>query len=261
MHGLEVINKAAPYVETSLGFGRQFVQSFDSVPPGSGLYDWTGVCASLEKGRDFLTGVAPITVALSAAISGAVMCNAAGTQAAAMLWSATGDPDARVNQWASQNVLHFERLQTNRAHIDFIRQKLHELFPSSVTEFDQSLDEYTRAINGATHSSGAAIAMRNVLESLNGNILDLARRYSSRPSAIRKWDDAVLCIARGGPSSLEASQLLLEKQQYVGLHDVELTPIAKNDREPSRGEWEAIYAQFLGHLYTVLGLIEFKAGP
>jgi hypothetical protein len=54
--------------------------------------------------------------------------------------------------------------------------------------------------------------------------------------------------------------LVSQKVVYDKLHDAQLTPIAKNDWQPNKSEWDAVFAQFIGFLFTVLGLIDFRDG-
>lgn len=152
---------------------------------------------------------------------------------------------------------HFARV-ANKA---FIRKKLATLYAGSEAEFDGSLSEYAKAIAGAVAPSSAGIAMRNVLETLNGNMLQLARAAAAgKKVQVKSWTDAAVIVAKGAPTSPETNQLLAQKAVYDDLHDMKLTKIAKNDWQPNQSDWEALLAQFLGFLFGVLGLIDLKDG-
>jgi hypothetical protein len=146
-----------------------------------------------------------------------------------------------------KNLLAFEQLQTSDDNKAFISRTLATLYAGSDLEFQQALDEYFKAIAGTASPASAAIAMRNVLESLNGNFLQLARKYSPRP--IKNWTDAALVVARGAPASVQTQQLISQKAVYEDLHGKKLTPAAKNDWKPSKIEWDSVYTQFIGFLF------------
>jgi hypothetical protein len=53
--------------------------------------------------------------------------------------------------------------------------------------------------------------------------------------------------------------MLSQETIYRDLKD-RLTLIAKDVQVPSASEWKAIYSQYLGFLYSVLGLVDFRDG-
>lgn len=260
MREAKAVNEAVPFIQKTLDISRQFQQTFNITLPNTGFYNWDPVREPLQQIRNKLASISIGTGVLGSAISGAAMSNSAGTSMVVILSSATKDSDPGVTEWANKNILLFEQLQTSQANIEFIRQKLATLYLGGEREFDEALNEYSKAVNAVALSSNAALAMRNVMESLNGRLLQLARRYAPMETTIKNWNDAAVWVARGGPTSFEASRLQGQESVYDDLHNKKLTPIVKNDRQPLRAEWEAVYAQFLGFLFTVLGLIDLKDG-
>lgn len=251
---------AMPFVYRAIQASQQFSQSFQSAPPNTGMPGIQQVRIALQQTK-VLFDSDPFTLrdgTLSAAISGAAIISAAGTHATSMMTVATQSADATIQSWAAQNLVLFERLQTSNDTPAFIKRKLATLYAGSELEFEQALEEYFKAVTGATAPSSAAIAMRNVLESLNGHFLQLARKHSK--GVVKTWGDAALIVARGAPTSVQTTQLTSQKAVYDDLHDRKLTPAAKNDWKPTKTDLEAVYAQFIGFLFTVLGLIDFKDG-
>jgi hypothetical protein len=254
------IADAIPFVYRAVQTSLQFSQSFQSAPAIAGMPEIRPLRAALEQ-TQVLFSSDPLKISegtFSAAVSGAAIISAAGTHATSMMSAATHSADPTLQSWATQNVILFEKLQTTDDNVAFIKRKLVTLYAGSDLEFQQAKEEYFKALAGAIAASGAAIAMRNVMETLNGNILEFARKHSK--GGIKTWIDAAAVIARGAPGSMQTTQLSLQKAVYDDLHDKKLTPAAKNDWQPSKTDLEAVYAQFIGFLFTVLGLIDFKDG-
>jgi hypothetical protein len=167
--------------------------------------------------------------------------------------------DTAIQTWATAVLPDLQKLQSEESNAAFIQRKLRSLYPGSEGEFDQSLADYHKCRAGAAPATAAGASMRNVLESLNGNLLQLARKLEPK-AKIKNWADMASVVARGAPGSAQVGQLLAQKTIYDDLHDAQLTPILKNDLQPSGAAWESIHSQYLGFLYTVLGLVDFRDG-
>ena len=254
------VNDATPFVYQAVQASQQFSNCFQVAPPNTGIAEIGQIRTALQQTQSLFASD-PLTLhggILSTAISGAATISAAGIQVTNMMTAASKSADPTIQCWATKNLLAFEQLQTSNENTAFISRKLATLYAGSDLEFQQALDEYFKAVAGTAVPVSAAIAMRNVLESLNGNFLQLARKYSQ--GAIRNWTDAALVVARGAPASVQTNQLISQKVVYDDLHGKKLTPTAKNDWKPSKIEWDSVYTQFIGFLFTVLGLIDFKDG-
>lgn len=254
---------AIPFVQKTVEFGGQFSQMFASTPPSASTLAWEPVAQALVQ-TEAVLGSDALQLGnstLGAAVSGAAIISSAGTHATGLFTGATGSGDAQLQSWARQGLAAFEKLHSAEDNKAFIRKKLATLYAGSEAEFDGSLSEYAKAIAGAVAPSSAGIAMRNVLETLNGNMLQLARAAAAgKKVQVKSWTDAAVIVAKGAPTSPETNQLLAQKAVYDDLHDMKLTKIAKNDWQPNQSDWEALLAQFLGFLFGVLGLIDLKDG-
>lgn len=254
------IADAIPFVYQAVQTSQQFSQSFSTAPRNISIEGLQPVITALNQTVSLFdspqfkltSGTLPL------AISGAAIIASGSNCASGAMGDAIRSGDTNLRLWAEQNLVYFEHLQTSEDNKAFIRTKLARLYGGSDLEFDQALSEYFKTATGATAPSSAAIAMRNVLESLNGNFLQLARRYTT--STVRSWTEAALVVARGAPASVQTSQLLSQKMVYDELHDSKLTKIAKNDWLPSKSEWDAVFSQFIGFLFAVLGLIDLRDG-
>jgi hypothetical protein len=264
--GTDWLNKAKgvadamPFVYQAIQTSQQFSSSFNGAPCISGLADVQDVRTALQQTQSLFASD-PLTLregTLAAAISGAAILSAATTHASSALAVGLKSVDLNIQTWAATNLAAFERIQMSEEKAAFIKRKLATLRAGSEPEFQNALDEYAKMITEATAPASAAIAMRNVLESLNGHLLEFAR--SQTKAEIKRWADAAAVIARGAPGSVQTAQLVLQKAVYDDLHAKKLTPAAKNDWVPSKAEWEGVYAQFIGFLFTVLGLIDFRDG-
>lgn len=256
------VSEAIPFIQKTVEFGGRFSQSFTAPPSNVDLSPWQPVAEALFQTQVILDSdsLRIDGSTLGAAVSGAALISSAGTHATGLFTNASSSSDPTLQSWGSQSLAAFTMLYSAADNKDFIRKKLASLYTGSEVEFDQALGEYAKAINGATAPSSAGIAMRNVLETLNGNLLQLARAAAAKGVQVKNWSDAALIIARGAPSSVETTQLLTQKAVFDDLHSMKLTKIAKNDWEPNLGEWESLMAQFIGFLFSILGLIDLKDG-
>jgi len=197
---------------------------------------------------------------IQSAATGSAFLSFAGTQTTNFLSEQIVNGNKEIVAWAGQSTRELEALQTDQFTQDFISSKLKTLYAGSELEFEASVAVYLQVRAGIGLPSAAGIQLRNVLETMNGNLKELARSYSGNP-ALKKWPDVALAIARGGPASAEAALLVAQESVYNDLHGHKLTPIAKNDFAPTSSEWDAIYLKYITFLYTTLGLIDFKSTP
>jgi len=259
IENVKSMNDAVPYVEKTLQLSREILSTFTSCPSEIPPEKLEPVRCVLEQARSFLGTC--MTVApkgrLAQAISGSAFVSAAGTHITQLLNINATNGNASISVWATNHLHSFEALQADDCTRTFIKNKLNTLYAGSEFEFEQSINTFLQVKQGIGLAAAAGIAMRNVLETLNGNLKELARSNLRKPN-LDKWPDVVRAIARGGPASPQADQLVSQKSNYDDLWGAKLTKIAKNDWTPTTAEWNALYSQFMSFLYTTLALIDFK---
>ena len=176
-----------------------------------------------------------------------------------------GSSNALV-EWRGRYLKPIQELQAEPTRIEVIRALLGKLAPKLMEEFTQSITEYQQCRAGTLSPTAAGVALRNVLETLKGELRALAIRYEPRAQNLVRsnatgWAEMAKIIGRGGPVSLEVSRLADQELIFDELHGgAGLTAILKNDSAPSAAEWDAIYSKYIGLLYAVLGLIDFRDG-
>lgn len=253
---------AVPYVERTLQLSQELQSTFGNCPIGIAPEKLEPIRSGLDQANSFLgswMGGTPANT-LSQAISGSAFVSAAGTQVTGLLAENTTNGNVSISSWATNYLQSLEALQADGTTQDFISRKLKTLYAGSEVEFEQSVQTFLQVKQGIGLATSAGIALRNVLESLNGNLKQLARNYSGKPN-LSKWPDVAAAIARGGSTSPQSTQLVSQEATFNDLWGGnKLTKIAKNDWTPTTAEWDALFSQFLSFLYTTLALIDFKDG-
>lgn len=255
------VNDAIPFVKQALSASEQLHALYSKAPVTFDYGNSDAVYSNIYEARQLFNSPnfkLPVSV-FQTAISGSAGVTSATNIAYVTLGRAVSGGDYATQAWANEQLLPIQKLQTVESNVAFIRRKLAALRAGSELEFDQSVSDYHKCVAQTMPATAAGASMRNVMESLNGNLLALARLYD--PSAhVRRWDDIPAIVARGAPGSAQVSQLLSQKIVYSDLHDKKLTPILKNDAIPSTADWESLYSEYVGFLYAVLGLVDFRDG-
>lgn len=255
------VHEAIPFVQKTMHASEQLSTVFSRAPVTFDVGHYPQIRTDLLEAQRLLgsdqfrlpANALPYAVTGSAALSSA--SNVVMTDVSLISTRGTGE----IQAWANAILPNLQKLQSEESNAVFIRRKLRSLYPDSEREFDQSLADYQKCRAGAAPATAVGASMRNVLESLNGHLLRLARRYDPKAKT-KSWADMSALVARGAPGSTQVAQLITQKNIYDDLHDLKLTPILKNDLQPSLAEWESIYSQYLGFLFTVLGLVDFRDG-
>jgi hypothetical protein len=256
------IHDAIPFVERTLHLSREIQSTFANYPGGLAVEKLEPIRFALEQTNTYLESWMRVEQAntVPCAVSGVGFASAAGTTVTGLLAENTSNGNYDLNSWATQFLRSLEAIQSDETTRQFITQKLASLYRGGEVVFQNSLVTYTQVKQGIGLASSAGIAFRNVLEAvLKSRLLQLARSYSGNPS-IKKWSDMADAVARGGPGSPQAIQLVAQEHVYQDLWSAKLTQIAKGYVTPTVSEWEAIYSQFMSFLYTTLALVDFKDG-
>ena len=255
------VNDAIPFVQKTMHASEQLYTVFSKTPVTFDAGHYSLIRTDLQEAQRLLRSDQfrlPVNV-LAYAVTGSASLSSASNVVMTDISHASTKGSGEIQTWARAVLPNLQKLQSEESNATFIQRKLWSLYSGSEGEFDQSLADYHKCRAGAAPATAAGASMRNVLETLNGNLLQLARRYDSK-AKIRNWAEMSAVVARGAPGSAQVAQLIAQKIIYDDLHDVTLTPILKNDLQPSAVAWESIYSQYLGFLYTVLGLVDFRDG-
>ena len=101
MRGTEERNKAIPFVQKTVEFSQQIQNTFEAIPQYFEAQDWNSVYEPLRQSRDYLASISVMTPTLHAAVSGAAMCNSAGSAVMTVLLNTVPDPDANAKAWVT----------------------------------------------------------------------------------------------------------------------------------------------------------------
>lgn len=254
----KTVSDAVPIIRQAYEYALAQDKAFSTTPLGLDAPGFVNVADMVRQNNTFLQVNVPLppVIDLTACTSGFAMVISAGTASMPHLDQLVGAPDSATRDWANRSLNSLIEVSTRRSHIAFILQWLEKVWPGVAEEFQDAVTSHERALSGVLDYPSVAFAMRNVLESLNGNVLETARKRA--PSVpIRKWADAASHIARGAPASPEVARLAAESDTYSLLWE-RLTKVGKRDMPMTEPGLQALYAMFIGFLFAACSLIDIS---
>ena len=250
---------AIPWVQKSQQWDVLCAQAFSATPSGFNLPDTERLLNRLVLENTYLKENQPNLPQVATFVqTGSAVAYSVGTEAASLLTGYAQNGANQIKVWANEHLQHFIQPLQEDPFILVICKKLDLLYPGLTKEFEDAMQTTRAVIAEVSIHSSAGIAMRNVLENLKGNMLYVARQRS-RNVKLSKWEDAARIVAKGGPASFEANQLVAKEADWRQLQ-FETTGLAKNNSTMTPADLEAAYFRWLGLLHGVLSFIDFHDG-
>ncbi|OQY69200.1 hypothetical protein B6D29_00095 [Microgenomates bacterium UTCPR1] len=142
--------------------------------------------------------------------------------------------------------------------ISEIEEMFKNIFRGLSNEFIDAESLYIKVEASVLSPKEGANAMRNVLNHLEGNLMEKARKYpKEQVNKSGRWRFISDSLAIGGLNSNQHS-LLISKENDQNRIKIELTEICKNTATNPLSKLKIVHTQWLDHIYTTLKLIEFK---
>ena len=140
--------------------------------------------------------------------------------------------DSSIKNWANDSYNSFIHISNLENIKKDNKSFLTNLFSKIGDEYDIAIQSYSKLESGLSNQYEFGISLRNVLESLNGNLLEKARKFNrSQGINIQKygWQEMSNALTKNGIGSQEHNEFINEEVIYNTLWH-ELTEIAKNDK-------------------------------
>lgn len=249
-----------PTVEKAMQWDVRCADAFRAAPSGHNLPNVERLQNQLVIENSYLKENQPnLPQAITTyAVTGSAVAYSVGTEAASLFSGYAQNGTTEVKVWAAEQLNQMAEPLQEDTFIAVISSKLDRLYPGLTKEFQEAMHTTRTVIAGAAIHSSAGIAMRNVLENLKGNMLYLARQRSG-DQKLSKWEEASKAIAKHGPTSFEAGQLITKEAEWKQLQ-FDTTGLAKNNSKMTIADLEAAYFRWLGLLHSVLSFIELYDG-
>lgn len=163
-----------------------------------------------------------------------------------------------VNTWSDKHITEYFKIQSKQNKISEIEEMLKKIYIELSKEFKDAESLYIKVEANVLSPKEGANAMRNVLNHLEGNLLEKARTHpKEQVSKSGRWRFISDRLAIGGLNSNQHSLLVLKESDQSRIK-IDLTDICKNTATNALSKLKIIHTQWLDHLYTTLKLIEFK---
>ncbi len=250
----EHLVKLADSVSQAKAHGTIVLQGLETMPGNVAKdmkeEDWNVITVSFDLQNEALSSfeisVAPtdLTVFNSGTLTASTASTSSFTQAVLK------NPEPTRVQWLGTIVAEERNITNRNAQADEIESKL-QLFLSGRHEYfrlaKERLDLY--AVD-STDASSVAIAMRNVLDQLKGDLKSKARMQASENV---KWPEIASRLSLGGPGSPHETALLNQKATFDDLYSI-LSNLAK--ATPAAGHTvESAYFMFLDFLEALFAVL------
>lgn len=249
-----------PVVEKAMQWDMRCAEAFRAVPTGYNLPNVERLQNQLVIENSYLKGSQPNLPKAVAnyAGTGSAIAYSVGTEAASLFSGYAQNGNTEIKAWAAVQLNEMVQPLQEDAFIAVISNKLDRLYLGLTKEFQDAMHTTRTVIAGAAIHSSAGIAMRNVLENLKGNMIQVARQRSGNKN-LSKWEESARIVAKVGATSFEANQLAAKETDWRQLWE-ETTKLAKNNSNMTIADLEAAYFRWLGLLHSSLSFIELYDG-
>ncbi len=249
--------KALPFVEAILVNTDWAIEALSSRPPVSGEQPSLGFAETLKSEYNYLTNALPgipnydlseLYTASSATVSGT-----ASVLKYVRNFSRYDTPE--TNKYTRNFFRKCETIQESQLRPQKTRTLVEMLKKSNIlARFDRAQAAHVQAKRGITPQTQTANEIRNLLQGIRGELLELARRT---PKEKIDWDEIAKRLAKPGPNDEPFHLLSAQKAEYDSLWS-DLSDITKDRTQVTEEKLNIIWIRVLDFIYTVLGLVHFN---
>jgi hypothetical protein len=157
-----------------------------------------------------------------------------------------GTPAATA--YASKALTEYRALQDTQRRPDEVRRLLERNFPSLLPRFDAARSAYEKARARHGDNTGAAIAMRNLIDGIKGELFERARRHSTENMTI---DIVIQCLFATSPTVTEVAEEFQKRSNLIS----DLSAIAKARETASAYELDGLWSRVLDHAVIILSAV------
>jgi NifU-like protein involved in Fe-S cluster formation len=153
-------------------------------------------------------------------------------------------------EWAMQTIDSYEQIKDELHIVPELKNKLQNLDPELVNEFDLMEDNFYRATNEIEFRVNTSTAMRNILEHVKGKLLAKARKPYEQKI---KWNKMVERLCINSENTFEYQTLIDQESVWKEIH-TNLSQYLKNNIHCSIEDIKNLRIALITHLYTILSL-------
>ncbi|MGE0273717.1 MAG: hypothetical protein AB7M05_21015 [Alphaproteobacteria bacterium] len=147
--------------------------------------------------------------------------------------------------YASRALDEYRIIQRNQNRDGELRSMLQVKLPSVLSRFDAAQSAYEKARVGHNDAAAAAIAARNFVDGLKGELVERARKAPGESISV---DQAVSRLFAGSPMEADVTHEMNKRGDLIaGLSDV-----AKARRPASTADIEGLWSRVLDHAFVVM---------
>lgn len=147
--------------------------------------------------------------------------------------------------YASRALDEYRIIQRNQNRDSELRSMLQAKLPSVLSRFDSAASAYEKARVGHNGAAAAAIAARNFIDGLKGELLERARKASGESISI---DQAVSRLFAGSPMETDVTREINGRGDLIAA----LSDVAKARKPASIADIEGLWSRVLDHAFVVM---------
>lgn len=247
-----------PYVQNNLELTEWEIQALTNPPKEANNICMPGLAGAINRDYDYVLGALPMMpeydpnlLACSTAVS------TSGTSNVCEYVIKIGDLGTQEAQtYSNKHVSLYQNLQEKQQRPKEVRALLEKLRSTQTLQrFDRALKTYTNTKVGTGDRTQAASEIRNMLCGIEGNLFELARKWTNENMT---WDIMIQRLAKRGTAGAEYKTLC----NYIPTHSElidHLSCIAKDREGISPRNLDTVWAQVMNHIYTVLSLVNLPS--
>ncbi len=247
---------AVPFVHMGLEMTEWEIQALSNRPDEADETPLTDLMIRFERDYDYLTDVLPMMPEYN--LDDLPVLTAVVTSGSASVYNyvaKVGDLGTQeAQEYSARYTAAYRELQAAQTRPKTVRDLLKKLNnPQTLQRFDRASNAYLAARSGTGERTAAALEMRNLLDGVQGDLFEKARRW---PREDMTWNKMAKKLSKGKNGGTEQQELINQEARRTSLIN-RLSTILKDREGGFLKALDNVWTQLLDHIYVVLSLIGF----
>ena len=247
---------AVPFVHMGLEMTEWEIQALSNRPDQADEMSPADLRIRFERDYDYLTDVLPMMPEYN--LDDLPALTAVITSGSASIYNyvaKVGDLGTQeAQEYSSRYTAAYRELQAAQTRSKAVYDLLKKLNnPQTLQRFDRASNAYLSARSSIGERTAAALEMRNLLDGVQGDLLEKARRW---PKENMTWNKMAERLSKGKNEGTEQQELIDQETTRTSLTS-QLSTVLKDREGDSLKNLNNVWTQLLDHIYVVLNLIDF----
>jgi len=246
-----------PFVQSNIESTEWAIDALSKKPDDAGPIPSPGLAEQFREENDYIKQVIPMMPSYD--VGTAIGSTAAATTAASDVYAFVtriGDLDTPgAREYSDTYTKRYVDLQERQDRQSRTRELVSRLGnPKTLKRFDRASEAHAAWKAATGERTAAANEMRNLIYGIKGDLFCMAAKWQRENMT---WQKMAERLARGGPGSPDAHQLLCLEPKHGRLVDL-LSDPAKDREGQAAIDLKHVWIQVLDHVYALLTLTKLR---